>query len=123
MMYFSNSCSRKSLLMHALDSTWNSHLCVGSVLEDSISPDWDYQRFKKKHFTIFQRLHLSSLQCLRTLNVILIHENPTLFYVCVDPGVVSGGLSVRPVLRSLWMERSLSIFSESQSWGEPPRAD
>lgn len=72
---------------------------------------------KEKRSIMFQRLHLPSLQCLRTLNVILIHENPTLFYVCVDPGVVSGGLSVRPVLRSLWMERSLSIFSESQSWG------
>lgn len=58
----------------------------------------------------------SSLQCFRTLNVILIHERLTLFYVCVDPDVVLGGLSVRPVLSSLWMERSLSIFSESHSW-------
>lgn len=62
-------------------------------------------------------LYASSLQCFRTLNVILIHERLTLFCVCVDPGVVLGGLSVRPVLSSLWMERSLSIFSESQSWG------
>lgn len=66
---------------------------------------------------MFQCLYASSLQCFRTLNVILIHERLTLFYVCVDPGVVLGGLSVRPVLSSLWMERPLSIFSESQSWG------
>lgn len=39
---------------------------------------------KEKHFIRFQRLNLSSLQCLRTFSVILIHENPTLFYVCVD---------------------------------------
>lgn len=78
---------------------------------------------KEKRFLVFPRLPLLSLPCLWTLNVILIHENPTLFCVCVDPGVVSGGLSVRPVLRSLWMERSLSIFSESRSWGEPLRAD
>lgn len=66
---------------------------------------------------MLERLHLLPLQCLRTLNAILIHENPTLFYVCVDPGVVPGGLSVRPVLRSLRMERSLSIFSQSRSRG------
>lgn len=62
-------------------------------------------------------LNSLSVQCFRTLNVILIHERLTLFYVCVDPSVVLEGLSVRPVLSSLWMERSLSIFSESQSWG------
>lgn len=53
----------------------------------------------------------------RTLNVIFIHEKLTLFYICVDPSVVLCGLSVRTVLSSLWMERSLSIFSESQSCG------
>lgn len=66
---------------------------------------------------MFLYLYASTLQCFRPLNVILIHERLTLFYVCVDPGVVLGGLSVRPVHSSLWMERSLSIFSESQSWG------
>lgn len=72
---------------------------------------------KQKRFIMLQRLHSLPLQCLRTLNAILIHENPTLFYVCVDPGVVSGGLSVRPVLGSPWMERSLNIFRQSRSWG------
>lgn len=46
---------------------------------------------------------------------IFIHETTTLSYICVDPCVVLGGLGVRPLLSSLWMERSLSIFSESQS--------
>lgn len=87
--------------------------CVQGSVEDVVSPDWDGRRFKREAFHNVP----ASLPCLRTLNVILIHENPTLFYVCVDPGVVWGGLSVRPVLRSLWMERSLSIFSESRSWG------
>lgn len=72
---------------------------------------------KEERFIMFQHLCALSSHCFRTLNVILIHERLTLFYVFVDPSVVSGGLSVRPVLRSLWMERSLSIFSESQSSG------
>lgn len=72
---------------------------------------------EKKSSIMFEDLYSLSVQCFRTLNVILIHERLTLFHVCVDPGVVLGGLSVRPVLSSLWMERSLSIFSESQSWG------
>lgn len=72
---------------------------------------------EKERFIMSQCLYALSPQCFRTSNVILIHERLTLFYVCVDPSVVLGGLSVRPVLPSLWMERSLSIFSESQSWG------
>lgn len=58
----------------------------------------------------------------QTLNVIFIHETGTLFHVCVDPGVVPEGLSVRPLCPSLWMERFLSIFSELRV-GEPLCAD
>lgn len=58
-----------------------------------------------------------------TLNIIFIHERGTLSHVCVDPSVVPGGLSVRPLRPSLWMERSLSIFSELRVGGEPLCAD
>lgn len=113
--------------MHALNSTQNDFLfftCVqGQCWETQPVQTGDTKDLKQKRLIMFERLHLLPLQCLQTLNAILIHENPTLFYICVDPGVVSGGLSVRPVLRSLWMERSLNIFSQSQSWGEPPCAD
>lgn len=56
-----------------------------------------------------------------TSNIIFIHERGTLFHVCVDPGVVPGGLSVRRLRPSLWMERSLSIFSELRVGGTSAR--
>lgn len=99
------------------------YLRAGSDWETQPVQTGDTKDLKQKRLIMFKRLHLLPLQCWQTLNAILIHENPTLFYVCVDPGVVSGGLSVRPVLRSLWMERSLNIFSQSRSWGELPCAD
>lgn len=52
-----------------------------------------------------------------SLSYFLFIKDLTLFHICVDPGVVLCGLSVGPVLSALWMERSLSRLSESQSRG------
>lgn len=117
------ACSCMHWIPHGMTFFFFFTCVQGQCWETQPVQTGDSKDLKQKRLIMFKRLHLLPLQCLQTLNAILIHENPTLFYICVDPGVVSGGLSVRPVLRSLWMERSLNIFSQSRSWGEPPCAD